>query len=98
MKVRIKDNLGSRDGESLGVDFRQCTKGAELDVSDELAKRLIDGRFAVGVEDTSPRPVKLKGVPSEPTLRKRQPDIQADDSSKSVEPEAVPKGEKKPSA
>jgi hypothetical protein len=89
--IRFKDNLGSRDGELLGVDSRQCTKGAELDVTDEVAKRLIDGRFAVAVEDTSPPPAKLKGVPPEAAMRSKT-DV------KSVEPEAVPKGEKKPSA
>lgn len=97
MLIRFKDNLGSRDAQSLGVDFRECTKGAEIDVPDDQAKRIVDGGFAVVVEPAASA-VKLHGVPSEPTLRRKKPDVQADDSSKSVEPEAVPKGEKKPSA
>lgn len=85
MQVRFNDNLGSRDGERLGVDFRQCLHGAEVDVPDEVAKRLIAGRFAVAVEEVeAQRPLKTRGV--------RKPDIQ------SQEPEASSKGEKKPSA
>lgn len=88
MRVQFRDNLGSSDAASLGVDFRQCTRGAEIDVPDDVAQRLIEKRFAVESAITEP-PVKLKGV--------KKPDLQSEPTDKSMEPEAVPKGVKKTS-
>lgn len=50
MLVQFKDNLGSHDAEPLGLDFKKCTKGARLEVRDEIGERLVRRKFAVLVE------------------------------------------------
>lgn len=40
MRVKFVVNLGSRDAESLELDYRQCHAGAVVDVTREVADKL----------------------------------------------------------
>ena len=70
MLVRFKTNLGRNDAAPLGLDFTQCTKGAELDVSDKAGEWLVKRGIAEAVpvvkaispppEITAPAPLAAK--------------------------------------
>lgn len=38
--VEFTTNLGTRDADSLGLDYTKCTKGETLLVSDEVAEKV----------------------------------------------------------
>ncbi len=69
MVVRFTDNLGSRDAASYGLDFKLCTKGAEVEVADGTGSSLVAKRLAVEVS----RPQEIKAVPAPPAISESKP-------------------------
>lgn len=78
MLVRFRVNLGSRDAESLGVDFRKCSAGMTCDVPDAAAQWLVKRRIAepvtvrgvakpAEISQSKPAPLAAKVKPSEKT-------------------------------
>lgn len=68
MKVRFRTNLGSRDAESLKLDFRKCQDGDVLDVSDSVGAVLIKRGIAEAASQpikAVPPPVQMQAVPPE---------------------------------
>lgn len=68
MKVLFRVNLGSRDAEHLGIDFRDCTCGAEVDLPDSVAEILVGRGIAESREKKATRKkasdkVEVKTVP-----------------------------------
>lgn len=57
MLVKFKTNLGSSDAGVHDLDFRACTQGSEVEVSDAAGKWLIGKGRAAAV-------VSLKAVPA----------------------------------
>ena len=57
MRLRFKDNLGSRDAERFGVDFLKCTRGATGDFDDKTAEALV--KFGIA------EPEKTEGTAEE---------------------------------
>lgn len=64
MLVRFKVNLGSIDASVVGLDFRACTEGSELEVSDKAGAWLVGKGIACEVH----RPKPLKAVPPPPEI------------------------------
>lgn len=54
----MKKNLGAVDAASVGLDFRACIAGNEVDVNDKAATWLVGRNLA--------DPVQLKAVPKAP--------------------------------
>lgn len=72
MLVRFSQNLGSRDAEALGLDYRKCQTGMEVECQDRAAARLLEKRLAVEVK-------VVKAVSPPPSIAAvKQPDIQAE--------------------
>lgn len=62
MFVKFTTNVGSNDLEPLGLDCKQCTEGALLEVRDDIGERLLRRRFAVLAE--------VKGIAKQPVIGK----------------------------
>lgn len=60
MRVQFMCNLGSRDAEPLGLDHRECTYEAVVDVPDDSAKWLLEHGVA---HDPVPEPKRKPGDP-----------------------------------
>ena len=66
MFVQLIDNLGSNDAEPLGLNFRECLKGATLEVAEAVGEKLLRKRLAVEVE----RPKTIRAIPPAPAIGK----------------------------
>lgn len=62
MRVRFRTNVGIHDAAKLGLDFQNCTKGAELEVGDDVVGAVM--AFADPVE----KPVEIQAVPVVETI------------------------------
>lgn len=82
MRVKFRDNLGSRDAEKHALDFRVCGRGMECDVPDATGRCLVSKGFATEVLQESPAiklPLEIKAVPDSPSIGESDsPEIKAD--------------------
>ena len=62
MHVKFKVNLGSRDAESQGLKFTECTKDSELSVGEEVGRWLVSNGHAAEVAKP------LRGVSAPPAI------------------------------
>ena len=62
MRVQCKVNLGSRDADRIGVDFRQFQAGAEVEVTDSIGRVLVSSGIAVEM------PTQVRGVSDAPSI------------------------------
>ncbi len=60
MKVQFRSNLGQADAKSFGLDYKECTYEAEVDVAEDVGKTLIEKGFADAV--TLKAPAKAPAV------------------------------------
>lgn len=81
MRVRFRTNLGSRDAAKWGVDFRQCTAGAEVDMDDAAAEWLAKSGIAEVLASKVGRPRKVTTVPPAVDTRPNAPEVTMADSS-----------------
>lgn len=51
MQVQFKTNLGSVHAEKIGVDHKQCTCDAVLEVSDDVGAKLCELGVAVALPE-----------------------------------------------
>lgn len=65
MLVRFKVNLGTNDSIPLGLDYKLCGKGMELDVAEKAGAWLVAKGHAVEVEEVQAvaKPAEIQGVP-----------------------------------
>lgn len=54
MRVLFKVNLGSMDAGQLGLDFKGCTVGAEVDCDSAAGKWLVSKGIATAVDVPKP--------------------------------------------
>ncbi len=54
MLVVFKVNLGSNDAQTIGVDFKECTAGSQVECEDSAGKWLVANGIAADV--TVPKP------------------------------------------
>src|SRR5690606_17914299 len=82
MRVKFRDNLGSRDAEKHALDFRVCGRGMECDVPDATGRCLVSKGFASEVSQDIPAvkvPLEIKAVPDSPSIGEPvAPEIKAD--------------------
>ena len=50
MKVQFRSNLGSVDAKTFGLDHKDCTAEAIVDVPNDVGEKLIDGGFAANAD------------------------------------------------
>lgn len=65
MFVKFTTNVGSNDLDPLGLECKQCTEGATLEVRDDIGERLLRRRLAV--------PVEIEGIAKKPVIGKAKP-------------------------
>lgn len=46
MKVKMRVNLGSVDAKALRLEFKDCTAGKVVDVSEAIAEQMVKRGFA----------------------------------------------------
>lgn len=63
MIVKFRTNLGSRDAETHGLDFRSCCEGMEVNISNKAGESLTRKGFAVEV-----LPTEIKAIPDKPSI------------------------------
>ena len=86
MRVTFNTNLGSRDAERCGIDFKLATGGSELDCDEQSGKWLVSQGIATEV--VVPKPVEPEFIHAVPVT-----ELVADpvvDVVTETEPEAEP--------
>lgn len=82
MKVKFRTNVGSRDAAKFDLDFRLCQYGAEVELDDEVAEKVVDCGLAVVVSKRS-KPGRPKKVTTDPPKVETEPaavDVKTSDS------------------
>lgn len=78
MRVKFRDNLGSRDAEGHSLDFRECLHGTEHDVPDAVGRILVHKGIATEVAQDTPKakvmpavetPAEIKAIPDSPSIK-----------------------------